>query len=266
MKNNIKALQLVEKGMSSKTISKLTEPQINILYKKLIGEAITTTTTTSYNVPTDDAKKGVTLSVPQGKKMSIQQTQTGIKATPTEEFKEDVEMDSMDADKGERSQDPKQVGPSSDDGFDNYDDGTGEFSEEKKKSNPWAICHAQLGPKKDAKFERCVKDVKKSLKEGKNPISLFLENKIMRIVEKHLPPKITKGDLIKFIVEDKPAVAPSKPKVKPGTKQPPKPRPGHPGKNPNPGVNPAPKAVSPEKAKDEVLDLILNILSDGEKD
>ena len=29
------------------------------------------------------------------------------------------------------------------------------------KGNPWAICHAQLGPKKTEKFERCVKKVKK---------------------------------------------------------------------------------------------------------
>lgn len=30
--------------------------------------------------------------------------------------------------------------------------------------NPWAVCHASTGPKKDAKFEKCVMDVKK--KEG----------------------------------------------------------------------------------------------------
>lgn len=28
------------------------------------------------------------------------------------------------------------------------------------KGNPWAICHASVGPKKTAKFERCVRDVK----------------------------------------------------------------------------------------------------------
>lgn len=31
----------------------------------------------------------------------------------------------------------------------------------KKKVNPWAICHSSTGPKKTAKFERCVMDVKK---------------------------------------------------------------------------------------------------------
>jgi hypothetical protein len=30
----------------------------------------------------------------------------------------------------------------------------------KGKPNPWAVCHAKLGPEKDAKFERCVMHVK----------------------------------------------------------------------------------------------------------
>ena len=68
------------------------------------------------------------------------------------------------------------------------------------------------------KYERCVKDVKKSVKEGKNPVSLFIENKIMELVSKHIPPKMTKGELMKHLVEDGPAVAPSKPKTSPTTK------------------------------------------------
>ena len=33
----------------------------------------------------------------------------------------------------------------------------------KKKDNPWAICNTTVDKKKDpAKFERCVKDVKKA--------------------------------------------------------------------------------------------------------
>jgi len=33
--------------------------------------------------------------------------------------------------------------------------------EEDDEDNPWAICHAELGPKKTKKFERCVQSVKK---------------------------------------------------------------------------------------------------------
>ena len=104
--------------------------------------------------------------------------------------------------------------------------------------------------------------VKKQLKEGKNPVSLFLESQIQKIVEKHMPPKITKGDLVKYISEQGTAPAPTtkpSPTTKPGTK--PGKRP-NPFKNPNPGENPAPKAkkVSPEDAKEKVIDVIMQLL------
>jgi hypothetical protein len=140
----------------------------------------------------------------------------------------------------------------------------GMFEGKKKDGpNPWAICHAQVGPKKTRKFERCVMSVKKQLEEGKNPVSLFLENQITKIVEKHIPPRITKGDLMKYISESSPAPttkpAPTKPDVKPTTRPT---RRVHPGKNPNPGENPAPKAskVSAEDAKEKVIDTIMNLL------
>lgn len=39
---------------------------------------------------------------------------------------------------------------------------------EKRKVNPWAVCHASTGPEKSDKFERCVMDVKEKhgIKEG----------------------------------------------------------------------------------------------------
>jgi hypothetical protein len=57
---------------------------------------------------------------------------------------------------------------------------------------------------------------------------------------------------------DAPTIAPTrtKPDVKPRT------RPSHPMKNPHPGEKPNPKAkkISPEIAKDKVIDTIMNIL------
>jgi hypothetical protein len=41
MKINEKALELIEKGLSSKTVSKLDESQINILHLRLVGEQVT---------------------------------------------------------------------------------------------------------------------------------------------------------------------------------------------------------------------------------
>jgi len=265
MKNNIKALQLIESGLSSKTVSKLTESQIDELHSKMVGEAVTTNVQKTTYSPTEI--KGKTF---QGT-MTVNPDNS---VTVTKE---------------------------------------GEIEEGKKKSkksepNPWAICHSQVGPKKTRKFERCVQAVKKSLKEGKNPVSLFLENEIMRIVEKHIPPRISKGDLLQYLSEDtetapskpktkpttKPApkprpkspgsnpnpgekeaprakkemgedteTAPSKPTTKPTTKPTPKPRPKSPGHNPNPGEKEAPRAISPEKAKNEVINSIMKILNNG---
>ena len=83
----------------------------------------------------------------------------------------------------------------------------------KVEQNPFGICTTSLGlkgKKKDdytkgekKKFERCVLDVKKSLKEGKNPYDVILEQKMREIVESNLRPTMTKKDLINSILESK---------------------------------------------------------------
>ena len=301
MKVNKKALELIDKGLSANTVKKLTESQIETLHSKLsISEQITEVPSKkTYKV----GPKGGSLP-PNNKGYSVRQDPNTkeIMATAAEsELEEDVEV-TTDPNKETETQDPKQVGPSSDDGFGDETDGMGMFESEADlkpgQPNPWAICHAQVGPKKTRKFERCVKSVKKQLEEGKNPVSLFIETEIMKIVERNLLPRITKGDLLKYLSEA-PTEAPTKPITKPDTKPttrpshpgknprpgeqidpkaggpttaPTKPitkpdtkpttRPSHPGKNPRPGEQIDPKAgrISPEDAKQEVIDVILNLL------
>jgi len=79
-------------------------------------------------------------------------------------------------------------------------------------------------------------DAKKSIKEGKNPVNLFLEEKIVSLLEKHIQPKITKKDFLTMISETE--TAPSKPKEKEKTE---KGKPKTPF-SPKSGVKPAPKA------------------------
>jgi hypothetical protein len=256
MKTNIKALQLVEKGLSSKTISNLTESQIDILHKKMIGEQVSSPKIAAKIKDLDvlnqkvgevGAKmKGIGLDEEDDFDLDADQSYTGQQGSHDEYQASD---DGMDDDTSPENHDSKMIG----------------MSEEKDgEPNPYSICHAQVGPKKSRKFERCVMSVKKQLKEGKNPVSLFLETQIEKIVERNMPPKITKGDLVRYISEQGTAPspttkpAPTKPGVSPGKK----PRPSHPGKNPNPGENPAPKAkkVSPEDAKDKVIDVIMQLL------
>ena len=254
MKTNIKALQLVEKGLSSKTISNLTESQIDILHKKMIGEQ-------AINPKIAAKIKDLDLLNQKVGEVGAKMKNIGL------EEDDDFDLDADQAYTGQQgSHDEYQA---SDDGMDddtspeNHNSKMIGMSEEKKdKPNAWAICHAQVGPKRTRKFERCVMSVKKQLKEGKNPVSLFLESQIQKIVEKHMPPKITKGDLVKYISEQGTAPAPTtkpSPTTKPGTK--PGKRP-NPFKNPNPGENPAPKAkkVSPEDAKEKVIDVIMQLL------
>jgi len=304
MKVNKKALELIDKGLSAKTVGKLTESQIEILHSKLvISEQVSEVPQIgkTYKV---GPKGGSLPPTPRGYSIRQDPNTKEVMATAAEsELEEDVEV-TTDPNKETETQDPKQVGPSSDDGFGDETDGMGMFESEEDlkpgQPNPWAICHAQVGPKKTRKFERCVKSVKKQLEEGKNPVSLFIESEITKIVEKNLPPRITKGDLMKYLSEaNSPLTAPVKPTTKPDTKPgtrpahpgknprpgeqidpkaaepktaPTKPitkpdtkprtRPAHPGKNPRPGEQIDPKAgrISPEDAKQEVIDVILNLL------
>jgi hypothetical protein len=256
MKTNIKALNLVEKGLSPKTVSKLTESQINVLHSKLLGEQVA-----NPNI----AQKIKDLDILNQKVGEVGAKMKGIGL----EEEDDFDLDADQAYTGQQgSHDEYQA---SDDGMDddtspeNHNSKMIGMSEEKKdKPNAWAICHAQVGPKRTRKFERCVMSVKKQLKEGKNPVSLFLESQIQKIVEKHMPPKITKGDLVRYIYENETSPSPTtKPTTKPGTT--PGTKPGkrqNPFKNPNPGENPAPKAkkVSPEDAKEKVIDVIMQLL------
>ena len=288
MKVNKKALELIDKGLSANTVQKLTESQINTLHSKLFTEV---TMVSQTDTPTITKLKS------EKKPFEVYEKDGEVKET------DDVEV-TTDPNKETETQDPKQVGPSSDDGFGDETDGMGMFEGEADlkpgQPNPWAICHAQVGPKKTRKFERCVKSVKKQLEEGKNPVSLFIESEITKIVERNILPRITKGDLLKYLSEAnspltapakpttkpdtkpgtrpshpgknprpgeeiapkaaEPTTAPSKPITKPGTK--PTTRPSHPGKNPRPGEEIAPKAgkISPEDAKQEVIDVILNLL------
>jgi hypothetical protein len=118
-----------------------------------------------------------------------------------------------------------------------------EMKEGKKKSkkyNPWAICTSTVGREDKKKYERCVMDIKKSVKEGRDPSELFLENKIVSLLERNIQPKISKKEFLDMIKESETQtpVKPKVPTVKPGetTKKPSTPY------SPKPGVKPAPKA------------------------
>lgn len=307
MRTNNKRKTLMEIGLSSNVISKLNENQIDILFEKFgLSEQVrqTTKTVKTTTIPPSTARS--TGAVVDGASIKTDPSGNIVVMHAAEgEMKED-NVDVMgSAMGGATTQAPHQImspdgmDDDSDKQIDKYEDMTEQKSKElkKKESNPFAICHAQLGPERDDKFERCVRKVKKSLKEGESPYAFFIEEKIVSLVESYIQPRMTKKDLMKMIeespmirkplyrpktkglvgnmkmnkpigklmslgktmaTEDAPTIAP--PKTRPTTKPGPGVRPSHPGKNPQPGVNPAPKAMA-EKAKKDVLKIIKDILN-----
>ena len=246
----------MENGLPSKFLINLSDKQVDNLYKKYLSEQPQT--------------KG-TLKVPAGSQAEKDAQAKKIPYMTYEEEMKETEEDPMDFEKGARSQDAKQVGPASDDGFGNYDDGTGEFTEGKKKSkyNPWAVCTSQMGKEfgttersdwskpQMAKYERCVKDVKKSIKEGRNPYESLLENQIMRLVNKHVNENM---NMVSFKKLDKPIgkmysskksspMEAAEPAVKPRT-APPKTKPGVKPSKPNPYQPPKETPKEKPRAQD----------------
>jgi len=196
--SKIKINKLVKAGLSRNMVSQLSEREMDVLIQKFILNEQTTM------VP---ARDQATI-----KKLKDQKK---IFAVYEKEVTEDEE-DPMNFEKGERTQDPHQVGPSTDDGFGNYGDGMdeGEMTEKKQKKNPWAICTATMGKKfgttersdwskrQMKEYERCVLDVKKQIKENKNPILPILENITRKQIETSLLPQMDKASLIEMVAKN----------------------------------------------------------------
>jgi hypothetical protein len=151
----------------------------------------------------------------------------------------------------------------------------GEGKKKKSKYNPWAICTSSVGRDDKDKFERCVKDVKRNVREGKNPHQVIVEMALEKMIEKHISPRMTKKDLLNTLSEqgiirrpmsnmsigfvgeklDKPTkksytstvkeqgTKTAPPKIKPGTKE----KPGTLDPFKNPKHQPKPKAEVKEQ-------------------
>jgi hypothetical protein len=181
MKNK-KIKQLMERGLSHKLLLTMNEGQINQLHKMMVSE--------------------ITM-VPKTDTATIDKLKNEKK--PFEVYEQGVEVDKSDSKLGQTTQEPHQVqapdgmDDEGDDGIDKEED----ISESKKKSkyNPYAICTSSVGREDKKKFERCVMDVKRNVKEGKNPYLPIVESSLLKMVEKHISPKISKIDLLNTLSE-----------------------------------------------------------------
>ncbi len=249
--------------------------KVSSIYNKYLHEQpqpiVKTKTVKQIEVPTgsETSVGGISVANKAGK--------TVVTTTAEGEMKEDdtVEKDPFQT---TSTQDKRQVGPSdygnnpTKDAEMDADDADGmDILENKKKSkyNPWAVCTSQMGKEfgttersdwskpQMAKYERCVKDVKKSIKEGKDPYESLLESHIIKLVNKHVNENM---QLVSFKKLDKPLgkmytskklspMEAAEPAVKPRT-APPKTKPGVKPSKPNPYQPPKETPKEKPRAQD----------------
>jgi len=263
-----KIVRLLEEGFSYETIKKMSDLHINKIYESIEEAQTTTVEKTTYS------KSEVQQMKDKQGGLNVNGTVTPNddgSVTVTQQMEEEMTEDDVDnihPFKGQQTQDPKQVGPSTNDGDDNYQDGMANeefygsidedavieelFGKPKMKTpittlgmfeenNEYAICmdsiQGKYGPKKnwdtkaESKFDACVSKVGKEIKESK---IRQIEESIVSLIKKSQGKMITKGDLL----SEEPSTAPTR--VKPGTKE--RPSRTTPYRRPNPGPSPKPKA------------------------
>ncbi len=222
---NPKLVKLLHEGFSMNTLENLTENQLNVLFNKIVSEQ---------PKPVEKTVTSKVIELPSGAKTAIggatvsnNAGKTVITTTAEGEMTEDEE-DSMNFEKGMRTQLPKQVGPSTDDGSDDYGDGMPAESNIQEKAvskQQQKIMGLALSVKRgDTPKSKVTKQVQKMAKEmSKKELEDFastkhkglpkkveeknevekLEESILKIIENHLPPHTTKSELLNYIRRNK---------------------------------------------------------------
>ena len=167
---NNKIQQLIKVGLSKELLKNLSEGQINQLHRRMISEQV--------NVSITDTEM-------------INKLKSERK--PFQVYEKEIEED----DTLDVVNDPD----ATEDGMGMFETEIGEGKKKKSKYNPWAICTSSVGRKDKKKYEKCVMDVKRNIKEGKNPYQVIVEMSLEKMVEKHVSPRMTKGDLLKTLSE-----------------------------------------------------------------
>jgi len=288
--------EMYKLGFTNKTLSLLSESQIEMILEKIKKkESKEATQTTTYN--TTDPKDAELLNKKtpdQRAKLQFNADGTAVEKSETTEGKKRKETKEMvtkqvlqpKTNSADRDTLNKIVAKSNP----NMSVELDERKKTKKKYNPWAVCTSSVGRKNKKKYEDCVMGVKEKLKEGKNPYEYLIESKMEEIVENNLSPKMTKGELLRIIAEKKmmmkkpigkmnsmkgetmkgetmegdtktaPAPTRTTPKTEPGT------RPSHPGRRSKEQPNPKPKAKKNqsdsemESKKSEIITAISNLI------
>jgi hypothetical protein len=246
MNINQKKLKLVKEGIKASTLNKMTDSQVDVLFNKLQEQGtqpqkVTKTITQTVLPPGSETTVGnVSVANKNGKT-----TVTPI--TPVAES-EDIEM----KEKFESKKQQKYFFSKCGDGKTKEQKKWCKMAEEfGKKTNFAKLPEKKKETKEEFNFGDYNKKIEstvagltaKNLSQASVPnVKIVGENEIekqiMRLVEKHITPKMTKKDFLN-LVEGDTKTAPAKPKVTPGTK------PKHPFQ-PDPDKKGAPKAIKKE--------------------
>ena len=262
MKNNKKTLKLVEHGLKSSTLAELNEKQIDALYNRLVEskkenkEAVTKTSTTTTFDPSNDSdrkavedmlgKKGIPMSIdPATKKLTVVSEDDGIEdlaiAMQSKEVSEKFESKSQQklffakCGDGKTKEQKKWCKMAKE-----FADSTKDYSKlpEKKKETKEEFGMDNFNKKL---MSTATGQYKKNLGKTLNPtFEQKLEESIIKMVEKHITPKMSKKDFIKTIMEAEREIETP---VKPDVDTPSRPKPATPYK---PKYEPAPKAKERE--------------------
>jgi hypothetical protein len=279
MNTNQKKLKLIKEGFKASTLQYLSEKQVNSLFTRLLEskkepKEVQTVTSTKVIATPDEIKKGVST---QGKTMAKMLPDGKVEFTEDSEVDKDDEdkgevsqdpvqvqgPDGMDDDSDNQLQEKFESKSQQKYFFARCND----KSQSKKVRDKWCRMADEFAQntkfnklpekKKETKEDFNFKDYDKKLEAAvsggfkKNltkisPSVTIGENKIekhiMRLVEKHITPKMSKQDFLKLIEGDT-KTAPAKPKVSPGVK------PKHPFQ-PDPNKKGAPKAKKHEMDED----------------
>ena len=243
MNINQKKLKLVKEGIKASTLNKMTDSQVDVLFSKLQEQGvqpqkITKTITQTVLPPGSETTVGnVSVANKNGKT-----TVTPI--TPVAES-EDIEM----KEKFESKKQQKLFFAKCGDGKTKEQKKWCKMADEFAKDTNFAKLPEKKKETKEG-YDDMIKSaytkVMKSKLDQMTPQPTFgeseIEKEILRIVERHITPKMSKQELLSLFEGDT-KTAPAKPKVNPGTK------PKHPFQ-PDPNKKGAPKAKKREMDED----------------
>ena len=261
MNTNQKKLKLVKEGIKASTLNKMTDSQVDILFSKL-QEQVTPVTEPSKTAYKVGEKGGNLPATPKGYNVKKNPDGTFMAMPNEQDDTLNVVQDPDASADGMGMFEEKEI----DEKFESKKQqkyffskcGDGKTKEQKK----WCKMAEEFG--KDTNFAK-LPEKKKETKESyqdmiggalnkiaqsklgeiKPTVTMGeskIEKEIMRLVEKHITPKMSKKDFNNLLEGDT-KTAPAKPKVNPGTK------PKHPFQ-PDPNKKGAPKAKKREMDED----------------